>query len=282
MSGSGARPRPPRAADMAAHGHQRMGDAVTVQGLGVSFGPYRALDGLDLRVGAGEFLALVGPTGCGKSTLLNVLAGLLPAQQGHVAIAGNDASAGGGAVGYLFQQEALLPWKTVGQNVELGLRFARMPAEQRQGRVDMWLRKVGLAGLEARYPHQLSGGQRKRAQLAQVLATGPQVLLMDEPFSSLDVHTRQQMHQELLALWEEQRCAVVLITHDLEEAIALADRVLVLAAGPASHVVREFGVTLPRPRRVAEVKLEPGFLDLYRQVWSCLRIEVDKRHAARD
>jgi NitT/TauT family transport system ATP-binding protein len=185
-------------------------------------------------------------------------------------------------IGYLFQQDALLPWKTAIENVELGPMFKGVGAAGRREQSMRWLAKVGLKGFEHRYPHQLSGGQRKRVQMAQALITGPKVILMDEPFSALDIHTRHLMQNELLRLWQEERRAVVMITHDLEEAIALGDRVVVLAAGPRSRVIDSFPVDLERPRDVAEIKLDPRFMDLYRNIWSSLRGEVEKSYERHD
>jgi len=252
---------------------------VAIERITMSFGDFTAVREVDIQVGDGEFLAIVGPTGCGKSTILNAVAGLLAPAQGRICIDGKPVKGVQESVGYLFQQDALLPWKTALQNVELGLRFRGVAAAEREDQARRWLAKVGLAGFEARYPHQLSGGQRKRVQMAQALIVEPKVILMDEPFSALDIHTRHLMQNELLRLWQEQRRSVMLITHDLEEAIALGDRVVVLSAGPSSRVVESFRVPLDRPRDVAEIKLDPRFIDLYRDIWACLRGEVEKSYA---
>ncbi|HEL4115601.1 TPA: ABC transporter ATP-binding protein [Stenotrophomonas maltophilia] len=255
---------------------------VAINKVTMSFGEFTAVRDVDIQVGDGEFLAIVGPTGCGKSTILNSVAGLLKPSSGDVAIDGRTVSGVQESVGYLFQQDALLPWKTAFQNVELGLRFRGVPEAERKAKANAWLAKVGLAGFEHRYPHQLSGGQRKRVQMAQALIVEPKVILMDEPFSALDIHTRHLMQNELLRLWQEDRRSVILITHDLEEAIALGDRVVVLSSGPASRVVRSFDVDLERPRNVAEIKLDDRFTDLYRDIWACLRGEVEKSYARQD
>ena len=255
---------------------------VAIDKVTMSFGDFTAVREVDLQVGNGEFVAIVGPTGCGKSTVLNAVAGLLTPASGGITIDGVPVKGVQKSVGYLFQQDALLPWKTALQNVELGLRFRGMAAKEREERARAWLGKVGLPGSEHRYPHQLSGGQRKRVQMAQALIVEPKVILMDEPFSALDIHTRHLMQNELLRLWQEDRRSVVLITHDLEEAIALGDRVVVLSAGPASRVVRSFDVDLERPRNVAEIKLDQRFTDLYRDIWACLRGEVEKSYARQD
>lgn len=255
---------------------------VSIDAVTMSFGSYVAVQDVNLSVADGEFLAIVGPTGCGKSTILNAIAGLLKPSSGTVAIDGQPVRGVQNDIGYLFQQDALLPWKTALENVELGPMFKGVGTAERREQSMKWLAKVGLKGFEHRYPHQLSGGQRKRVQMAQALITGPKVILMDEPFSALDIHTRHLMQNELLRLWQEERRAVVMITHDLEEAIALGDRVVVLAAGPRSRVIDSFPVDLQRPRDVAEIKLDPRFMDLYRNIWSSLRGEVEKSYERHD
>ncbi|ALA18644.1 mannosyltransferase [Chelatococcus sp. CO-6] len=255
---------------------------VCVDAVTMSFGDFVAVENVDLTVADGEFLTIVGPTGCGKSTILNAIAGLLKPASGTVSIDGAPVRGVRNDIGYLFQQDALLPWKTALENVELGPLFKGMGAAERRERATTWLAKVGLKGFEDRYPHQLSGGQRKRVQMAQALISGPKVILMDEPFSALDIHTRHLMQNELLRLWQEERRAVVMITHDLEEAIALGDRVVVLAAGPRSRVIDSFPVALERPRDVAEIKLDQRFTDLYRNIWSSLRGEVEKSYERHD
>jgi len=255
---------------------------VSIDAVTMSFGNFVAVENVNLTVADGEFLAIVGPTGCGKSTILNAIAGLLKPSHGKVSIDGKAVTGVHNDIGYLFQQDALLPWKTALENVELGPMFKGVDASDRRKSALNWLAKVGLKGFEHRYPHQLSGGQRKRVQMAQALITGPKVILMDEPFSALDIHTRHLMQNELLRLWQEQRRAVVMITHDLEEAIALGDRVVVLAAGPRSRVIDSFPVDLDRPRDVAEIKLDPRFMDLYRNIWASLRGEVEKSYERHD
>jgi NitT/TauT family transport system ATP-binding protein len=255
---------------------------VSIDSVTMSFGSFVAVENVNLTVADGEFLAIVGPTGCGKSTILNAVAGLLKPSHGTVSIDGRTVNGVNDDIGYLFQQDALLPWKTALENVELGPMFKGVGTAARRESALAWLAKVGLKGFEQRYPHQLSGGQRKRVQMAQALITGPKVILMDEPFSALDIHTRHLMQNELLRLWQEERRAVVMITHDLEEAIALGDRVVVLAAGPRSRVIDSFSVDLDRPRDVAEIKLDPRFLDLYRNIWASLRGEVEKSYERHD
>lgn len=237
--------------------------------------PYTAIRDLDLAVAAGEFSAVVGPTGSGKSTTLTLVSGLERPSAGSVRVHGNNVSGITPGVGFMFQTDAILPWKTVLDNVAAGPRFRGTPRRTAIDRARDWIRRVGLAGFEDRYPHQLSGGMRKRVALAQNLINEPRILLMDEPFSALDVQTRAIMSNELLGLWELTRPAVVFVTHDLEEAIALADKVVVLTAGPAATVKATFPIDLPRPRVVQEIRFEPHFVDLYHHIWEALRAEVD-------
>ncbi|HEY9215123.1 MAG TPA: ABC transporter ATP-binding protein [Ancylobacter sp.] len=237
---------------------------------------FTAVDAVDLHVADGEFVAIVGPTGCGKSTLLNAAAGLLVPSAGSVRIFGAPLTGLNSKAGYLFQAEALFPWKTALDNVAIGLDVAGVPADEAQARARDWLGRVGLAAFAGRYPHMLSGGQRKRVGLAQVLIRDPKILLMDEPFGPLDAQTRQIMGNLLLELWNAERKAVLFVTHDLEEAIALADRVVIMGAGPASRIIGQWRVDLPRPRDIMEVRLQPAFHSLHREIWSALRDEVVK------
>ena len=237
---------------------------------------YTAVAGVSLTVGAGEFVAVVGPTGCGKSTLLNMGAGLLAPSSGTVQVFGQPLLGINRRAGYMFQAESLLPWRTALGNVMAGLDFAGMAPAQAKAQAEDWLRRVGLGAFGDRYPHQMSGGMRKRASLAQTLVLDPDIILMDEPFSALDIQTRQLMENELLDLWQSKKKAVLFITHDLDEAIAMSDRVVVLSAGPASHPMGEFVVDLPRPRDVAEVRSTPRFVELHQAIWAVLRDEVLK------
>jgi NitT/TauT family transport system ATP-binding protein len=238
---------------------------------------YTAVSDVTLTVAAGEFVSVVGPTGCGKSTLLNVAAGLLAPSVGTVQVFGQPLEGINQRAGYMFQTESLMPWRTALGNVMAGLEFRGVPdAQERAGQ---WLRQVGLGGFGDRYPHQLSGGMRKRTSLAQTLALDPDIILMDEPFSALDIQTRQLMENEVLELWCSKRKAVLFITHDLDEAIAMSDRVVVLSAGPASHPIGEFVVDLARPRDVAEIKTSRRFIELHAAIWAVLRDEVLKGYA---
>ncbi len=234
---------------------------------------YTALRDLNLNVRAGEFLAIVGPTGSGKSTTLTLISGLEPPSAGEVLVYGEPLRGLNPHVGYMFQADALFPWKNVLENVAAGPLFRGVPRFSALARARDWIQRVGLAGFEHYYPHQLSGGMRKRVALAQTLIVEPKILLMDEPFSALDVQTRTLMEDELLALWSSLSATTIFVTHDLEEAIALADRVCVLTAGPAT-VKGIYEIDLPRPRHVAEVRFDPRFVELYQEIWQDLRNEV--------
>jgi NitT/TauT family transport system ATP-binding protein len=254
---------------------------------------YTAVEQVNLTVGAGEFVSVVGPTGCGKSTLLNVAAGLLAPSQGTARVFGEPLHDVNTRAGYMFQTESLMPWRTALQNVMAGLEFRDTPEPEARAQAEDWLRRVGLGGFGDRYPHQLSGGMRKRTSLAQTLVLDPDIILMDEPFSALDIQTRQLMENEVLALWSgegrlatpspkhspsegHQRKAILFITHDLDEAIAMSDRVVIMSAGPAARVIGEFTIDMARPRDVAEVKKTPRFLELHAAIWAVLREEVLK------
>ena len=240
---------------------------------------YTAVRDTTLAVGSGEFVSVVGPTGCGKSTLLNVAAGLLQPSSGKVRVQGAPLSGINRRAGYMFQAESLMPWRNARDNVLAGLQFAGVPEVESRRRADEWLARVGLTGFETRYPHELSGGMRKRVALAQMLILDPEIMLMDEPFAALDVQTRQLMENELLELWSADRKSVMFITHDLEEAIALSDRVVVLSAGPATRPIGEFIIDLPRPRDVNEIRMTPRFVELHTDIWHVMKDEVLKGYA---
>ncbi len=272
-----------RRGDIAMHAGQP--PAVSLDGVGISFQigkgrQYDAVAPVDLSVRDHEFVAIVGPTGCGKSTLLNAAAGLLAPSSGRVSIFGAPLAGLNRQAGYLFQADALMPWKTAAENVAVAIEIAGTPKAEASERALGWLKRVGLGAFGDRYPHMLSGGQRKRVALAQMLIRDPKILLMDEPFGPLDAQTRQIMGDLLLGLWAGDRKAVMFVTHDLEEAIALSDRVVIMSAGPASRIVGDFPIPLARPRAAAEIRLEAAFHKIHREIWNVLREEVIKTYGS--
>jgi NitT/TauT family transport system ATP-binding protein len=265
-------------------GQQRQTPALEVREVGIEFASrsaqtYTAVSGVSLAVRNGEFVAIVGPTGCGKSTLLNALAGLLEPTEGSIEVFGKPLRGINTWATYLFQKEQLLPWLNARQNIELGFTFQKkLSKPERQATVGRWLDQIGLTSFADRYPAQMSGGMRKRVAIAQTWVSEPNIILMDEPFSALDVHTRQRIETNLLEIWDQQRNTVVFVTHDLEEAIALADRVVLLGAGPASNVVGEYAIDLPRPRDLLNIRTTSAFLEYHRTIWAALREEVIKSY----
>ncbi|CUW45828.1 ABC transporter [Brucella vulpis] len=255
--------------------------AIELKDVQISFrladgGRFDAVAQSNLAVAENEFVAIVGPTGCGKSTLLNAVAGLLTPASGTVEISGQRLQGLNRKAGYLFQQDALMPWKTVLENVAIGLEIAGTPKAKAREQAREWLNKVGLGTFGDRYPHMLSGGQRKRVGLAQVLIRNPKYLLMDEPFGPLDAQTRVIMGDLLLDLWSQDKKAVMFVTHDLEEAIALADRVVIMSAGPRARIMAEYRIPLARPREISEIRLDNQFHEIHREIWSALKEEVLK------
>ena len=236
-----------------------------------------ALRDFTMTVKRGEFTCVVGPTGCGKSTTLNLVTGLARPDQGEVRVMGQVVTGISPDIGFVFQADALFPWRSVLDNVAAGPMFRGMRKKDAHEKARDWIARVGLNRFEQHYPHQLSGGMRKRVALAQTFINNPKILLLDEPFSALDVQTRTLMQDELLSLWSEAEASVVFVTHDLEEAIALADKVYVLTAGPAT-VKAVYAIDLPRPRVTAEIRYEPAFVDYARVIWNDLREEVQKSH----
>jgi len=234
--------------------------------------PVAALQGLNLEVRRGEFLALVGPSGCGKSTFLNVLLGLLRPDDGEIRLDARKITGPGYERAMVFQEFGLLPWRTVLANVELGLELKAVPAAMRRGRARDLINLVGLTGFEHHYPHELSGGMKQRVGLARALATDPEVLLMDEPFAALDAQTRDLMQTELLQIWDRAKKTVIFVTHSIEEAVFLADRVLVLTARPATMKL-SVKIELARPRDLA-VKRAPEFIRYEETIWQSVRAEV--------
>ena len=233
------------------------------------------LEGASLEVARGEFVSLVGPSGSGKSSLLRAAIGLQQPLAGTV-----EPEVAPSEIGMLFQDDALLPWRSARDNVALGLTFRNVPRKSALVQADYWLDRVGLAGFEHRYPRHLSGGQRKRVALAQVLALTPKLLLMDEPFASLDAIVRARVVQDVASLVEQEQISVLLVTHDLEEAIGLSDRIYLLSQGPRARITQEYPVPLPRPRDPVRARMHPAFAPLYDQLWNDLSAAVDARPAA--
>lgn len=242
---------------------------LNIEHLSLGYGPTPVLHDLSLSLRSGEFASLVGPSGSGKSSLLRAITGLLQPQTGRLELGWKREE-----VGFLFQDDALLPWRTARQNVALGLKIRGVEAKEAERQAEGWLERLGLSGLGARYPHQLSGGQRKRVALAQVLALHPRLLLMDEPFASLDAILRAQITEDLLEWVEREGISVLLVTHDLEEALALSDRVYILSGGPKARILREFAVPFERPRDPLAVRADPRFGPLLRELWQTLEVAV--------
>jgi NitT/TauT family transport system ATP-binding protein len=234
---------------------------------------FTAVEDVSFNVRGGEFVSIVGPSGCGKSTLLALVAGLVPATAGRITLDGQPVSGVNPRLGFVFQRDALFPWKTVAQNVGLPLLFRGNDAASAGPRVAEWIARIGLTGFEGYHPYQLSGGMRKRVALAMTMVYDPEIVLMDEPFGALDVQTRNLMENDLLDIWAQFRRTVVFVTHDLEEAIALSDRIVVMTASPG-RVKSIYPIDLPRPRSVTEIRFHPDFGRLYETIWKDLKDEV--------
>ncbi len=247
---------------------------ISVRGLAVSFGQRRnALSGVDLGVREGEFVALIGASGCGKTTLLNVIAGLVPAAGGTVTVRNGPPAAGRRDVCYILARDALLPWRTVMGNVEYGLELSGVGRDERARRASAYVEKVGLLNYRDFYPSKLSQGMRQRVSLARAFAVGRSVYLMDEPFSALDSQTKVLLHDQLMDLWESSRATVVFVTHDIGEAITLADRVVVMSK-KGTGVADEIRIDLPRPRSAEALQADEHYHDLYRRTWTSLKASM--------
>lgn len=240
-----------------------------IRDLQMSYGAEPVVENVDLGVAEGEFVSLIGPSGCGKSTLLRAVMGLQKPTAGEVKLGLKKRE-----IGFLFQDDALLPWRTARDNVALGLRIRGKSRDAARREAMRWLDSVGLGQFGDRYPRELSGGQRKRVAIAQVLALKPKLLLMDEPFASLDAIVRHYLTEDLLGWVEGEDLTVLMVTHDLEEAVALSDRVVLLGNGPRAHVKGRWEIDLPRPRDLLRVKEEPQFATTTRQLWDALSEEV--------
>lgn len=237
-----------------------------------------AIADVSLRVARRRFVAVIGPSGCGKSTILNLAAGLLTPTEGEVYFDGEPVTAINSAAAYVTQQANLLPWLSVRANIGLPLTFRKVPRSERDARVDHWVEVVGLKGFEDHYPRELSGGMQKRVAIARALIYDPSIVLMDEPFGPLDAITRLRLQQDLLNLWEEQNGTLVFVTHDLNEAIYLADEVVVMSKGPGT--VREvLPVPFARPRDIGSLIESPEFSELYNDLWSLFKAELDQTAA---
>jgi NitT/TauT family transport system ATP-binding protein len=248
---------------------------ISIEGVGIAFRKgVRVLDDVSLDVASGDFVALLGPSGCGKSTLLNAVAGLLDPEEcdvkGHIGLDAGQASAR--RLGYVFQRDTLLPWRTLEENVHVGMEIHDVPKAHRRERTAELIALVGLQGFEAYYPHQVSGGMRQRVQLVRTLAYDPEAILMDEPFGALDAQNRMLLQAELLRIWERRRTTIVFVTHDLAEAITLAQRVVVLSKRPG-RVKRIYDIPLPSPRDPFELRASRQFAELETRIWAELRDE---------
>lgn len=252
--------------------------SVEVENLSIEFSrndqPLNVLDSVNLKISPGELVCLLGPSGCGKSTLLNIIAGFIKPTSGYVIVDQQQVRKPGADRGFVFQQYSLLPWKTVFQNVELGLKIKGMPKIERKEMVGEYLNLVGLGEYGNAYPAQLSGGMRQRASIVRALVNSPSVLLMDEPFAALDAQTRHMMQELLLDIWQELKTTIVFVTHDIEEAIFLGDRIFVMGVQPG-HIKTEIAIPLPRPRHV-DVMLTTEFIELNRQIFGLIREETLK------
>ena len=242
-----------------------------VHDLSISYGSVPVLEGASLAVGEGQFVSLVGPSGSGKSSLLRAVIGLQQPLGGTV-----DPGVASSEIGILFQDDALLPWRTAHDNVALGLRFQGIEHHRASEEAEAWLERLGLVGFGDQYPRHLSGGQRKRVALAQVLARKPRLLLMDEPFASLDAIVRAHIVHDLVQLVEREHISVLLVTHDLEEALSLSDVVYLLSQGPRAHITQSYPVLIPRPRNVVHARTHPAFAALYERLWHDLSREVSR------
>jgi len=246
-----------------------------VRDLTISYGGEPVLEAVNLTVEEGRFVSLVGPSGSGKSSLLRAVIGLQQPLSGTV-----ETNLARSELGLLFQDDALLPWKTARDNVALGLTFNGTERKKALAEAEAWLERLGLAGFGDRFPRHLSGGQRKRVALAQVLAMKPRLILMDEPFASLDAIVRARVVKDVVALVERERISVLLVTHDLEEALSLSDEVYLLSQGPRAHIIEQYNVPIPRPRDPVQSRMHPAFAPLYERLWADLSRQVDHRAEA--
>ncbi|MDJ0647370.1 MAG: ABC transporter ATP-binding protein [Xenococcaceae cyanobacterium MO_188.B19] len=251
---------------------------VQVEGLSITFTRHRhtvrVLDNVNFQIEPSSFVCLLGPSGCGKSTLLNAIAGFIRPDQGYILVDKNPVTKPGSERGFVFQQYSLLPWKTTLQNVELGLKIKGISKQERHELVNEYLNRVGLYQHRHSYPHQLSGGMQQRASIIRALVNSPSVLLMDEPFGALDAQTRHMMQELLMEIWSELRTTILFVTHDIEEAVFLGDRILVMGVNPG-HIKADLNINLQRPRHIDDM-MTPEFTQLTRQVFEVIREETLK------
>lgn len=251
---------------------------VEVEGLSITFtrsrNTIKVLDNINFQIKPGSFVCLLGPSGCGKSTLLNAIAGFIPPNQGYILVDKNQVTKPGADRGFVFQQYSLLPWKTTFQNVEFGLRIKGISKKERHQLVNEYLNRVGLYQHRNSYPHQLSGGMQQRASIVRALVNSPSVLLMDEPFGALDAQTRHMMQELLMEIWSDLRTTVLFVTHDIEEAIFLGDRILIMGVNPG-HIKADLEINLKRPRHIDDM-MTSEFTQLNRQVFEVIREETLK------
>lgn len=237
----------------------------------------KALADVNLSIRENEFVSIIGPSGCGKTTLLKIIDGLIPCDSGQISISGKRVTAPGPDRAVVFQSFALLPWRTVLANVEFSLELRQLPKDERTKTARDYLHRVGLGDFENHYPHELSGGMQQRAGLARALAVNPMILLMDEPFGAVDAQTRQLLQEELLQLWQRERKTVIFVTHSMDEAVYLSDRVVVMTPRPG-RVAEVLDVPLPRPRPADEVRRDPKFVDLTNYIWDSLKKAMANHH----
>ncbi len=242
-------------------------------------GEVPALSGVNLEVAQGEFVTIVGPSGCGKSTLLYLLGGFIAADRGSMTVNGQAVTGPGVDRGVVFQEYALFPWLTVAQNIQYGLEMTGVPRGQRKITVERLIRTIGLQGFENRFPRELSGGMKQRVAIARTLAYDPKILLLDEPFGALDALTRETMQDELLRLWQATRKTVVMVTHDVNEAVYLSERVLVMSQRPG-RIVQEFNIDIDRSGDREQTTLTDRFNAVRNQVWLAVRHEAASRNCA--
>jgi len=253
--------------------------SVTARNVSRAFGSFVAIENISFEVAARRFVSIVGPSGCGKSTLLNIIAGLTSPSKGQIEVFGEPLVGINRRASYIFQRDALLPWKTVLANIQFGLCLRGYNRKNSLEKAHAWVRRIGLDGFGNHYPYQLSGGMRKRVAIAQCWIVEPDLVLMDEPFSALDVHTRLRMEEEIMNLSSSSNATIVFVTHDLEEAIALSDEVFLLSASPCTRLVGRYPIDVPKPRNLIHIKSNLEFQNLYQNIWRDLRKEVLKDDA---